>query len=82
MLHAYLVKVGSQYQEADSLNAIIKSPTLIAWPYNYLNKVQKYGEDGYLIVQLDKSQLVLHGTVRMLWSDGVKIGLYQDHPQE
>ena len=50
MLHAYLVKVGSQYQEADSLNAIIKSPTLIAWPYNYLNKVQKYGEDGYLIV--------------------------------
>ena len=81
MLHAYLVKVGLQYQKADNQNVIMKSPILVAWRYKYLIKVQKYREDGYLIVCLGKTQLVLHYTVCMLWSDGTKIGLHQDHPQ-
>ena len=82
MLHAYLVKVGLQYQKADNHNVIMKSPILVAWRYKYLIKVQKYREDGYLIAYLDNTSLVFHDTLCMLWSDGTKIGLYQDHPQE
>ena len=84
MLHAYLVKVGLQYQKADIKyhKVIMKSPVLAAQRYKYLIKVQKYREDGYLIVYLDNAQLIFRDTLRMLWSDGTKIGLYQDHPQE
>ena len=55
MLHAYLVKVGLQYQKADNHNVIMKSPILVAWRYKYLIKVQKYREDGYLIAYLDNT---------------------------
>ena len=55
MLHAYLVKVGLQYQKADNQNVFMKSPILVAWRYKYLIKVQKYREDDYLIVYLDKT---------------------------
>ena len=55
MLHAYLVKVGLQYQKADNHKVIMKSPILIAWRYKYLIKVQKYREDDYLIVYLDNT---------------------------
>ena len=55
MLHAYLVKVGLHYQKADNHNFIMKSPILVAWRYKYLIKVQKYREDGCLIVYLDSS---------------------------
>ena len=55
MLHAYLVKVGLQYQKADNHNVIMKSPILVAWRYKYLIKVQKYREDDHLIVYLDKN---------------------------
>ena len=55
MLHAYLVKVGLQYQKADNHNVIMESPILVAWRYKYLIKVQKYREDGYLIAYLDNT---------------------------
>ena len=55
MLHAYLVKVGLQYQKADNHNVIMKSPILVPWRYKYLIKVQKYREDGYLIAYLDNT---------------------------
>ena len=55
MLHAYLVKVGLQYQKADNQNVIMKSPILVAWRYKYLIKVQKYREDDHLTVYLDKN---------------------------
>ena len=55
MLHAYLVKVGLQYQKADNQNVFMKSPILVAWRYKYLIKVQKYREDDYLIVYLDRT---------------------------
>ena len=55
MLHAYLVKVGLQYQKADNHNVIMKSPILVAWGYKYLINVQKYREDGYLIAYLDNT---------------------------
>ena len=55
MLHAYLVKVGLQYQQADNQNVFMKSPILVAWRYKYLIKVQKYREDDYLTVSLDKT---------------------------
>ena len=54
-LHAYLVKVELQYQKADNHKVIMKSPILVAWRYKYLIKVQKYCEDGYLIVCLDNT---------------------------
>ena len=82
MLHAYLVKVGLQYQKVDNHKVIMESPILVAWRYKYLIKVQKYRKDGYLIVYLDNTSLVFHDTLCMLWPDGTKIGLYQDHPQE
>ena len=65
MLHAYLVKIGLQYQKADNQKVIIKSPRLSAWRYKYLIKVQKYREDGYLTVYLDETWFVLQDTVRM-----------------
>ena len=82
MLHPYLVKVGSQDQKADNHKFIMKIPILVAWRCKYLIKVQKYREGGYLIVYLDSTQLVFHYTLCMLWSDGTKIGSYQDDPQE
>ena len=51
----YLVKVALQYQKADKQNVIMESPILVAWKYKYLIKVQKYREDGYLIVYLDNT---------------------------
>ena len=53
MLHAHPVKTGLQYQKADNQKVIMKSPRLFDWKYKYLIKVQKYREDGYLIVYLD-----------------------------
>ena len=53
MLHAYLV--GLQYQKADNHKVIMENPILVAWRYKYLIKVQKYSEDGYLIVYLDNT---------------------------
>ena len=55
MLHAYLVKIGLQYQKADNHTVIMKSPILVACRYKYLIKVQKYREDDYLIVYLDNT---------------------------
>ena len=55
MLHVYLVRVGLQYQKADNHNVIMKSQILVAWWYKYLIKVQKYGEDRYLIAYLDNT---------------------------
>ena len=72
LLHAYLVKTGLQYQKADNLKVIMKSPRLVVWRYKYLNKVHKYCEDGYLIVYLDETWFVSHDTVRVLWSDSTK----------
>ena len=66
MLHAYPVKIGLQYKKADNQKVFIKSPRLSAWRYKYLIKVQKYRENGYLIVYLDETWFVLHDTVRML----------------
>ena len=34
--------------------------------------MQKYREDGYLIVYLDETWFLLHDTVRMLWYDSTK----------
>ena len=50
MLHAYLVKIGLQYQKADDQKVIMKTSRLFVWRYKYLIRVQKYREDGYLIV--------------------------------
>ena len=55
MLHAYLVKVGLQYQKADNQKVMMKGPILFAWRHKYLIKVQKYCEDCYLIVYLDET---------------------------
>ena len=55
MLNAYLVKVGLQYQKADNHKVIMENPILVACRYKYLIKVQKYSEDGYLIVYLDNT---------------------------
>ena len=55
MLHPYLVKVGLQDQKADNHKFIMKISILVAWRYKYLIKVQKYREDGCLIVYLDSS---------------------------
>ena len=55
MLHAYLVKAGLQYQKADNHKVIMKSLILVAWRYKYLIKVQKYREDGDLIIYLDNT---------------------------
>ena len=52
MLHAYLVKIELQYQKADNQENIINRKRLLAWRYKYSIKVQKYCEDGYLIVCL------------------------------
>ena len=70
MLNAYLVKIGLQYQKADNRKSLC--PRLAAWRCKYLIKVQKYSENGYLIVYQDKTGFVSHDTVRMLWSDGTK----------
>ena len=72
MLHPYIVKIGLQYQTADNQKVIIKSPRLVAWRYKQIIKVQKYREDGYLIVYLDKTWFVSHDAVHMLWSNGTK----------
>ena len=72
MLHAYLVKIGFQYQKADNQKVVMKSPRLFAWRCKYLIKVQKYREDGYLIVYLDETWFLSHDTVRILWSDSTK----------
>ena len=53
-LHAYLVKIRLQYQKADNQKVIMKSQRFFAWMYKYFIKVQKYREDGYLIVYLEE----------------------------
>ena len=55
MLHSYLAKIGLQYQKADNQKVILKNPRQFGWMYKYLIKVQKYHEDGYLIVYLDET---------------------------
>ena len=38
---------------------------------------------GWLLNRLLRQYLTFfHDTIRVVWSDGTKIDLYQDHPQE
>ena len=60
----------------------MKSQRFFAWMYKYFIKVQKYREDGYLIVYLEEIQFVSHDTVRMVWPGGTKSCLCQDHCRE
>ena len=55
MLHAYLVKIELQYQKAGNQKVIMKNPRHFGWRSKYLIKVQKYREDGCLIVYLDET---------------------------
>ena len=55
MLHEYLVKIGLQYQKADDQKVIMKNSRHFGWGYKYLINVQKYREDGYLVVYLDET---------------------------
>ena len=52
MRHVCLVKIGLHYQKADNQKVIMKSPRPFAWKCKCLIKVQKYRENGYLIVYL------------------------------
>ena len=70
MLYAYLVKIGLQQRKVDNEKVIMKR--LVTSRYKYLIKVQKYREDGYLIVYLDQTWFLSHDTVQMLWSGSTK----------
>ena len=64
MLYAYLVKIGLQQRKVDNEKVIMKR--LVTSRYKYLIKVQKYREDGYLVVYLDQTWFLSHDTVQML----------------
>ena len=55
MLHAISRKNWIAVPESKQSESHYEKPRFFAWRYKYLITVQKYREDGYLIVYLDKT---------------------------
>ena len=69
ILNAYLIKVTSQYQEADNRKVIMESSRLAVYRCKYLTQIQQYGNGDYLTVDLNKTWFDFRDTIQMFWSD-------------
>ena len=68
-LHHLLKKLGFKYQKADNRKVLLEIPKIVAWRWEYLQQIEKYQSEGYLIVYLDETWFDSRDMARMLWSD-------------
>ena len=46
-------KLSFEYQKTDNRKVIMKTPRIVAWGWEYLQKIEKFWANIYVIVYLD-----------------------------
>ena len=69
-LRQLLLNLGFRFRTLDKRRVIMESARIVAWRYQYLNKLNFYRKEGHLIIYLDETWYDTHDVVSKGWDDG------------